>query len=255
MEKSISVMLADSSESFRKLLGELIDAEEDMYVAGSADNGREAAELAVRLEPDVLITDLLLREMEGLSLIRQLKESGKLPYTILCSGFFNDYVAEMASGLGVVRFFPKPCRVSGLIESIRAAACGSREGDERTERERLRRSELERDIDEALLQSGVMPHLRGYTYLKAALMAAAENRELLVGVTKILYPELAERFGTGAGNFERCIRSAIEIAWRDGNRKKREEYFGREMWSSIAQKPGNTRYMKMVLERLDKQSK
>ncbi|MBR2879594.1 MAG: response regulator, partial [Oscillospiraceae bacterium] len=97
MEKQISVIVADSSDCFRKMLSELIDAEEDMCVAAAVDNGRKAAELISRLEPDVLVTDLLLREMEGLSLIAEIKAGGKLPYTILCSGFFNDYVAEEAS--------------------------------------------------------------------------------------------------------------------------------------------------------------
>lgn len=249
MEKPISVLVADSSENFRRLLGELIDAEEDMYVAASADNGREAVELVQRLEPDVLVADLLLREMEGLSMIRQLKEKGSLPKTILCSGFFNDHVAEMASALGVVRFFPKPCRVMGLIESIRS--CGKGDKPKEQAREGLRRQALERDIDEALLQSGIMPHLMGYTYLKAALADAYEDRELLVGVTKVLYPDLAERFSTSPENLERCIRSAIEIAWRDETAVKREEYFGKEMWASLQKKPGNTRYMKLVLERLD----
>ncbi len=257
MEKPISVVLADSSESFRKLLGELIDAESDMFVAASADNGLEAAKLVDKLRPDVLICDLLLREMEGLALIRQLKETGRLPHTILVSGFFNDKVAVMASGLGVERFFPKPCRVAGLIESVRACACCGEDKDakEEKERARARRAELEREIDKALMQSGVMPHLQGCDYLREALIVLAEDRSRLVGVTKILYPELAARFGTSATNLERCIRSAIDIAWRDGNKEKREQYFGPERAEILSRKPGNTRYMKLVLEHMDKQRK
>lgn len=253
MEKQISVIVADSSDSFRKLLSELIDAEEDMCVTASVDNGQKAAELIQQLEPDVLVADLLLREMEGLSLVAQLREKGKLPYTILCSGFFNDYVAEAASALGVARFFPKPCRVMGLIESIRG--CSGRDREEERAREYRRREELERDIEDALFQIGIMPHLMGYTYLKAALQMAYDDRELLVGVTKVLYPELAKRFDTSPANLERCIRSAIEIAWKDAPGNKRAEYFGSEPLAISEKKPGNTRFMRMVLDRIERKRK
>ncbi len=253
MEKQISVIVADLSDCFRKMLSELIDAEEDMHVAAAVDNGRRAAELITQLEPDVLIADLLLREMEGLSLVAQLKANGKLPYTILCSGFFNDYVAEEASSLGVVRFFPKPCRVMALIESIRS--CRGRDKEDERLKKGLFREELERDIDEVLLKIGIMPHLMGYSYLKAALAMSYEDRELLLGVTKVLYPALAKRFDTSPANLERCIRSAVEIAWRDPGKRRRDEFFADEAWTSPDKKPGNTRFIRMALEQLDRKRK
>ncbi|MBE7017665.1 MAG: response regulator [Ruminococcaceae bacterium] len=253
MEKQISVIIADSSEGFRKMLSELIDAEEDMRVVAAVDNGREASELILRNAPDVLIADLLLREMEGLSLVDQLRNKGKLPYTIFCSGFFNDFVAEKASALGVVRFFPKPCRITALIESIRG--CSGRDKSEEMLKQCRFKEELERDIDEILLKIGIMPHLMGYSYLKAALSMTYEDRELLLGVTKVLYPELAKRFDTSPANLERCIRSAIEIAWKEGGRRKRDEYFSDEIWISPDKKPGNTRFMRMVLEIIDRKRK
>lgn len=253
MEKPISVIVADSSDCFRKMLSELIDAEGDMCVAASVDNGRKAAELILQLEPDVLIADLLLRETEGLNLIAQLKDKGKLPYTILCSGFFNDYVAEEASSLGVARFFPKPCRIMALIESIRG--CGGRDKEGERLRRSLFREELERDIDEVLLHMGIMPHLMGYTYLKSALAMIYEDRELLTGVTKILYPELAKRFDTSSANLERCIRSAVEIAWRNVEKRTKDEFYGEDGWNSSEKKPGNTRFLRMALDILERKRK
>ena len=253
MEKQISVIVADSSDCFRKMLSELIDAEEDMCVAASVDNGKKAAELILQLEPDVLITDLLLRETEGLNLISQLKDKGKLPYTILCSGFFNDYVAEEASSLGVARFFPKPCRVMALIESIRC--CGGRDKAEERLKECLHREQLEKDVDEVLLHMGIMPHLMGYTYLKAALAMAYEDRDLLLGVTKILYPSLAKRFDTSPANLERCIRSAVEIAWRNVEKKSKDELSDNNGWIMADKKPGNTRFMRIALDILERKRK
>ena len=94
MKKPVSVMIADSSEGFRQLLGEFIDEEDDMYLAGLASNGAEALTLAESLRPDVLITELILKETEGISLLRELKEKNAMPYTIVVSGFFDADQAE-----------------------------------------------------------------------------------------------------------------------------------------------------------------
>ncbi len=258
MEKAISVVVADYSEDFRILLGEAIDEQSDMYIAASTDDGLEAAQIVEELMPDVLISELLLSKLEGLALLRKLAGRGAQPSTILVSGFYNNDVAKMAGELGVKRFFPKPCSLKELIEAIRqCAAKGADDKRERIrerirERKQLRRAELERELDEALFHSGIMAHLRGRDYLRAAILAAAENRELLHGVTKVLYPELAEHFGTSAVSFERCMRKAIERAWRDGNAEKRLEYFGEEYREALREKPGTVTYMKLVLERLDK---
>ncbi len=250
MDRPVSVVIADSSESFRRLMGELIDAEDDMFVAACAGDGAEAARLAEELRPDVLITELLLREMEGLAVLRRLKEREAMPYTIVVTGFFNDAVAEIASELGVARFFPKPCRLTALIESIRASRYGDRE--EEAVREKIGRAEKEREIEDALLSCGFNPYVLGWRYIKAALLTVAEDESRLEGVTKDLYPELARRFDTSSGNLERCIRSAVERAWQEGDPAAREAWFGVDMAPMLRKKPGNTKFMKLVLERLKK---
>ena len=246
-DKPVSVMIADSSETFRKMLGELIDAEEDMFVAALAEDGAEAAKLAEEMRPDVLITELLLREMEGVALIRRLKENSAMPYTIVVSGFFNDGLAEMVSELGVKRFFPKPCRIAALIEAIRAGR-----SDDKVESQTDNKEGREKTVDEALLRCGFNPYVRGWRYLREAILAAYDAPELLDGVTKVLYPDLARTFDTSAGNFERCIRSAMECAWRDGSAEDRADWFGPELAPLVHKKPGNTKFMKVFLERLRK---
>lgn len=250
MDKPVSVMIADSSESFRKALGELVDSQEDMFMAAEAGDGLEAARLAEELKPEVLITELLLRELEGLALMNRLRERNAMPYTIVVTSFFNDALAERASELGAARFFPKPCRESALIEAIRSRESTRPEAENRQSRRML--FEREHMIEEALICCGVDPCLRGRGYLMAALCAAWDEPELLEGATKRLYPELAERFGTSSVNFERCIRSAIAGAWRDGDAQRRMEFFGGDKTAYLEKKPGNIRFMKLVLERLRK---
>ena len=101
--------------------------------------------------------------------------------------------------------------------------------------------------DEKYLASGDSGH-----GALAALLAAEEDESRLEGVTKDLYPELARRFGTSPGNRERCIRSAIERAWREGDGAAREEWFGPELAPMLGKRPGNARFLKLMLERLKK---
>ena len=248
MERAISIIVADSSEDFRKMISEYLDAEEDMQVVAAVENGREAADCVMKLRPDVLITDLLLREMAGLGLIGLLKENSMLPHTIVVSGFFTDRLAERARELGVERFLPKPCRVGALIEWIRESVRRTSGAAGREETKPPLRSETERLADEVLRKSGIMPHLCGSHYLREALIRISEDDEKLVGVTKVLYPELAEHFGTTADSIERCIRNALDIAWRDGNREKREALFGEERAEQLKKRPGNVRFLKLAHE-------
>lgn len=256
MEKPISVVVADPSEGFRRLVSDIIDAEADMYVAAASETGTEAAERVGELGPDVLITDLLLREMEGLELIRRLKEQGALPHTIVVSGYLNDSLAALAGELGVERTLSKPCRVGTLLGSIRECAMSEEERASRLRRlqEHSRRIEAEKLVDETLAGLGLVPHLNGSRYLREALIEAAEDREKLVGVTKVLYPELGRRFHTDGGNIERCIRTALDVAWREENRTGREAWLGTD-GAAMAERPGNVRFMKLFMARLDRLKK
>lgn len=253
MAQAISVIVADSSEDFRRMLSERIDAEEDMQVVAAVENGKEAARMVIALRPDVLITDLLLREMEGIGLIDHLRQRRMLPHTVVVSGFFTDRLAERAGELGVERFLPKPCRVSALIEWIREAASADSEakaGEELFFRQRRR--EAEKLADEVLKASDVYTHLWGCSYLREALIRIAGDPEKLLGVTKVLYPELAEHFATSADSIERCIRNALTIAWRNGNAGVRREAFAAVGLECPEKRPGNVKFMKLAAEYMNR---
>lgn len=248
MIRAISVVVADSSEDFRELLSEAIEAEADMRLAGAVGSGMEAEARVRELRPDVLVTNLLLEEREGLSVLRDLKESGEMPRTIVVSGFFNDKLAGVAGALGVERFITKPCSISSILECIRECSLSEEERDEW--RRRISRIiDTEKRVDEALNECGFMPHLLGCRYLREALITVSEDRDKLRGVNKVLYPELAKLFGTDGTNVERCIRNAISSAWREGDEKKRMEYLGAA--GARSARPGNLSFMKIILTRMD----
>lgn len=248
MDRAISVMIADSSDSFKTMLSELIDKEKDMSVAGRAEDGKQAMELVQKLRPDVLITELMLREVDGTCLIRSLKQEGKLPHTIVVSGFFNDRLAGEVSQLGVDYFFPKPCRVEGLIECIRECVA---ENAEASMEKRLDRA-ADSLAYEAVSAFGMMPHLLGFKYLRAGVRLVSTDRCPLRGVTKILYPDLAKMHGTDPSSVERCIRHAIQAAWDEGDIQERTKYFG-NTFSAFRKAPTNSELLAILVEWVKRQ--
>lgn len=241
MEKMIRVLLADTSEDFRSLFRDMIAHQEDIELIGSVDDGEEALALAMSALPDVLVTDVLLRRRDGLSLMRSLKENRCLPPTIVVSAFMNDSVVAQVNRLGAEYCVTKPCRLPELLEHIRRCAGG----------ESLTRRSVsgayETDIVEVLVNFGVMHHLNGYRFLQEGIRRTLQDPEALRGVTKILYPELARSFGTTAVRVERSMRSALEAAWENGDASARKAYFGASL-CPYERRPTNSEFLAMSAE-------
>ena len=240
MEKPLSVLLADSSEEFLTLLSDRVELEEDLYILGAARDGEELVSLVRRLRPDVLVTDVLLRNLDGIAALRRLKEEGEMPQTIVVSAFFNDHVAAEISKLGVCYCFTKPCRISELLDRIRECGDG-------LEREAPPEGGYEAAISEALMNANVLPHLQGYRYLREGVRRTLEDPGVLHGITKILYPDLARHFHTNAKCVEHSMRNALEIAWKEGDAKRRADYFG-PGFAQLKRRPTNSEFLALVSE-------
>ena len=246
MEGVINVVIADSSDSFRSILAELIDGEEDMSVSARASDGLQAMELVQELRPDVLVTDLMLRGMEGMHLIRSLKQEGTLPRTIVVSGFFNDRLAEEVSSLGVEYFFPKPCRITELIQRIRE--CGDEAEAESEDAVRARLAQRVDTLAKEVLQGfGIPPHLYGHGYLREAMVRLIAYDYPLKGITKILYPDIAKASSTDPHRVERCIRHAIQTGWDEGDASEREQMFG-TAFSHSQRQPTNSQFLAIAVD-------
>ncbi len=255
MKKSISVVMADQSEDFRKLMGDIIGEEDDMWLLATADNGMDALKSVRALRPDVLLCDLMLRSMDGIDLMRRLKEEGILPRTVVVSAFCSDIQMGLATDLGVDCYIPKPCRVERILESIRECGAAGAAAEEKSAGAVRQIASEQMSLAESVMQGvGMLPYFSGYKYLEAAFAEILADREMLLGVTKVLYPKLAEVFGTSPGSIERCIRSALDYAWRDENRKAREAFLAGEMNLVMPNKPGNVKFMKTVLEYIDRKT-
>lgn len=257
MEERLKILIADVSEDFRALLTDALQEEGDIAVVGSTGDGDEALELVKRERPDVLLTDLVLSGTDGLGLLERIAEipEGERPVSMLISGFSSDSVLAMASALGAAYFMQKPCDIPALISRVRQLGA-RRQQPAQGARELAARREpsLESVVTEIIHEIGIPAHIKGYQYLREAIIRTVEDMDIINAVTKVLYPEVAKKFGTTPSRVERAIRHAIEVAWDRGDVEVLQRFFGYTV-SGIKGKPTNSEFIAMIADRLYLQKK
>jgi two-component system response regulator (stage 0 sporulation protein A) len=253
MESKLRIVIADANEDFRKILSEIISDEEDMTVVASAGDGREALTAVREQKPDVLLMDLVLPKLDGLGVLQHLPETECRPAVVVTSAFVTDNVMAKCSELGATLFVSKPCDTGAILSRLRLAS------DMRTP---VRRElagldarpepSLEAVVTEVIHEIGVPAHIKGYQYLREAIILAVNDMEVINAVTKVLYPAVARKFGTTPSRVERAIRHAIEVAWDRGDLETLQKFFGYTV-SNIKGKPTNSEFIAMIADSLNLQ--
>ena len=250
MEHKLRILIADSNEDLRVMLTELISEEEDMTVVSAASNGNEALELLREHKPDVLLMDLVLPKLDGFGVLRQIGDTGANPAVVVTSAFVTDNVMAKCSELGATLFVSMPCDASSVISSLRLASdMRSRPNLRRENTDARTEPSLDAVVTEVIHEIGVPAHIKGYQYLREAIILAVNDMDVINAVTKVLYPAVAKKFGTTPSRVERAIRHAIEVAWDRGDLETLQKYFGYTV-SNIKGKPTNSEFVAMIADRL-----
>jgi len=254
METNLRILIADANEDFRSMLAEIMNLEEDMTVVATAGDGLEALALIDTHKPDVLLTDLILTRLDGLGLLSALSQRETAPAAVVLSGLFNDRVVSACSDLGVYYFVPKPCDIPALLTRIRQVAATSRravtpisQGVAMTPVPR--EPSLEAVVTDIIHEIGVPAHIKGYQYLREAIILTVNDMDSINAVTKVLYPAVAKKFATTPSRVERAIRHAIEVAWDRGDLETLQRFFGYTV-SNIKGKPTNSEFIAMIADSL-----
>ncbi len=252
METKLKVLLVDPGEDFRRMLADVIASEGDMEVVGSAGDGMEALALAQSLWPDVVLMDLVLPSLDGLTLIEKLQSAERAPAILVASGFYNDRVVSDCARLGVHYFLPKPCDLPALLSRMRqvlseAPAMPAAVGVNLAPVSR--EPSLEAVVTDVIHEIGVPAHIKGYQYLREAIILTVHDMDAINAVTKILYPAVAKKFATTPSRVERAIRHAIEVAWDRGDLETLQKFFGYTV-SNIKGKPTNSEFIAMIADSL-----
>ena len=241
--------MADASEEFRRLLVETLRGEGDLSVVGETGDGEAAVELCRQRQCDVLVMDMILASLDGVEVLSKVSAMTPKPKVLVISSFASGSVADLAAAKGADYFMMKPCRTSAVVERVRQMVTGVRPAEEDT-----RGQGLESTVTAIIHEIGVPAHIKGYQYLREAIMITVEDMDVINAVTKVLYPEVAKRFGTTASRVERAIRHAIEVAWDRGDLETLQKYFGYTV-SNAKGKPTNSEFIAMISDRLVLQRK
>ena len=247
MEIKKRIVIADANEEFRHLFISSMAEEADLEVVGETGEGPEAVRLVEKLRPDVVVMDLVLSKEDGLEVLQDLAGLEPRPKVLVLSGFVRGSVAELAAARGADYYMMKPCRLAAVTERLRQLTSGMAGGNEEEEGR-----DLESTVTSIIHEIGVPAHIKGYQYLRESILIAVKDMDVINAVTKVLYPEVAKRYGTTASRVERAIRHAIEVAWDRGDLETLQKYFGYTV-SNTKGKPTNSEFIAMIADRLQLQ--
>jgi len=243
MESVKRIIVADTGVEYRKnLIRSLSD--EDLQVVGETGDGPELLRLVKELQPDALVMEMVLTGMDGLDVLDELSKMKVRPKVLILSGYIKGSMVEVAAARGADFFVTKPCRMSAVGERLRQLMASAE-----VEPEPEESLSLEAQVTAIIHEVGVPAHIKGYQYLREAIIIAVNDMDVINAVTKVLYPEVAKRFSTTPSRVERAVRHAIEVAWDRGDLETLQKYFGYTV-SNTKGKPTNSEFVAMIADRI-----
>lgn len=256
MNKKISVLIADDNKELASGLADYIRGEENFEVAAVANDGEEAYSLICRTLPDVVILDIVMPKLDGLGVLKKLSriKLAKMPLIIAYSVSSMQRSIEAAISLGADYYLIKPQPYESICEVITELTQPHITYGKNTVTQKPVQQDLETLVTEFIHELGVPAHIKGYQYIRTAIMMVVENMDMLNFITKRLYPEIAKAYSTTSSRVERAIRHSIEVAWSRGKPETMNEIFGYTIHTGKG-KPTNSEFIAMVADRIRLQMK
>lgn len=265
MSKKIRVLVADDNQEFAMTLAGCLEKEEDMEVIGIARDGEEAINMIQNSLPDVAILDVIMPHLDGLGVLEKLEASEitKKPLCIMLSAVGQDKITQKAVALGAQYYIVKPFEIQVLIKRIKELKNYQPAQTKLTyigreikapyieiaDENKKNEGNLEALVTNVIHEVGVPAHIKGYQYLREAIMMVVTDIEIINQITKQLYPEIAQKYKTTPSRVERAIRHAIEVAWGRGQTDTVENIFGYTV-SAAKGKPTNSEFIAMIADKL-----
>ena len=265
MREKITVLIADDNQEFSTTLATYLKNQEDMVVVGRAKDGNEALDMVSSLMPDVLLLDVIMPHLDGIGVLEQMNmiKLNKKPICIMLSAVGQDKITQKAIELGAQYYIIKPFDIQVLVQRIKELKYyqpSIPRGNflvKETKSQYIQIPQVSKDDDdtvEALVTNviheiGVPAHIKGYQYLREAIIMVVNNIDIINQITKQLYPEIAEKYHTTPSRVERAIRHAIEVAWGRGEPAVVENIFGYTVSASKG-KPTNSEFIAMIADKL-----
>lgn len=251
MKSKKRILIVDDNKEFCENVRNNLALSETLDVVGTAYDGKSGYDMILETKPDLVVTDIVMPVMDGLTLMHRINSSTVLtrkPKVIVISATGYDSIISNAMKLGAEFYFIKPFEMSALEERINEVL-----SDKNTELsgcvKAQAKGDLETNITMYIQQLGVPAHIKGYQYIRDAIMMVIEDMDAINSITKFLYPTVAKHYNTTSSRVERAIRHAIEVAWDRGNPEFLDDMFGYTIMSSKG-KPTNSEFIAMIADKI-----
>ena len=257
MGKRIEVIIADDNRNLCQMLQNHLQGQEELSIVGVAYNGSEAWELIQTKEPDLIILDAVMPNMDGLCVLERINAMTTLtrPKIIMLTAFGQESLINQAMMLGVDYFILKPFdldilnkRISSLMQDMSSSIPTQFSSASPIVKATGNGVNLNVEVTTMMHQIGIPAHVKGYQYIREAILMAVEDVSLLGAVTKELYPGIAKKYNTAPSRVERGIRHAIELAWERGQTETLKRIFGYSM-NIERQKPTNSEFIALLADK------
>lgn len=257
MEK-LNVAIADDNERMVQLLDQIVSSDEELQVIGKAGNGEELIEIIREKEPDVVLLDIIMPKLDGLAVMDRVNREPTLkkPAFIVISAVSQEKTTAYAFELGADYYILKPFDNETVVNRIKRVRTRADRSFSRAQKVNACESQkeymehnLEADVTNIIHEVGVPAHIKGYQYLRDAIIMSVNDTEMLNSITKILYPTIAKQHQTTPSRVERAIRHAIEVAWSRGKMDTLDELFGYTV-SNGKGKPTNSEFIALIADKI-----
>lgn len=259
--REVNVAIADDNERILDMLGEIIEQDQDLNLIGKADNGEDIYHLIKEKKPDVVLLDLIMPKMDGLSVMEKVnmdEQITKRPEFIIVTAVGQERITEDAFRKGASYYVMKPFHNDMILSRIKDAGNGERknnsESESRNAVSKKQEYNLEIRVTDMIHEIGIPAHIKGYHYLRDAIIMAVDDMDVLNAITKVLYPTIAKMHQTTASRVERAIRHAIEVAWSRGKLDTLDELFGYTV-SNGKGKPTNSEFIALIADTIRLENK
>lgn len=260
----IKVLIGDDNREFCELLRTYVEGQPDLELAGVAYNGSEVLEAVLRTAPDVIILDIIMPHLDGLGVLEKLNglDLPRRPKIIVLTAFGQENITQKVLEMGADYYVLKPFSLDVLGTRVRQLAGAAVVPPlavpvvvpPQPTYQSPRSRSLDNDVTTIIHEIGIPAHIKGYRYLREAILMVVGRVELLGSVTKELYPSIARNHATTSSRVERAIRHAIEVAWSRGNVEVINGLFGHTV-NRERGKPTNSEFIAMVADKLRMETK
>ena len=246
--KKTNVLMIDDNVELVNMIREYFKDNNEIAVTLTANDGVEGLKLILERENeyDVILLDLIMPRKDGMQVLRELKEKNIIKKIIVLTSFNAQNVIREAGELGISYFILKPFELIELEKRI--LECNTDDNYSKKTID-MRYNNLQVSITKILHELGVPSHIKGYQYIREGITILFEHPDVIGGITKELYPDIASKYDTTVSRVERAIRHAIEVSWNRGNWQLMEEIFGHSVDIDKA-KPTNSEFIVTVADKL-----